>query len=203
MDISLLLTFCASFFLISLSPGLCMTLSLSLGISIGVRRTLWMMLGELTGIALVAIAALGGASTLLLSSPNIFSAAKLIGAAYLLWSAIRAWRAPTNLSIGENHALATVGQLISQGFVTAISNPKAWIFFAALLPPFIDPQKPLLPQASLLLSAMIFIEFTCLLLYAQGGRVLRDYLGNRGLGRWLNRIAAGLMVGVAAWLVFG
>ena len=203
MDISLLLTFCASFFLISLSPGLCMTLSLSLGISIGVRRTLWMMLGELTGIALVAIAALGGASTLLLSSPNIFSAAKLIGAAYLLWSAIRAWRAPTNLSIGENHALATVGQLISQGFVTAISNPKAWIFLAALLPPFIDPQKPLLPQASLLLSAMIFIEFTCLLLYAQGGRVLRDYLGNRGLGRWLNRIAAGLMVGVAAWLVFG
>jgi homoserine/homoserine lactone efflux protein len=180
-----------------------MTLSLSLGISIGVRRTLWMMLGELAGIALVAIAALGGVATLLLSSPGIFSAAKLIGAAYLLWSAFRAWRAPANLSVGENPALANKGRLVSQGFVTAISNPKAWIFFAALLPPFIDPEKPLLPQASLLLSAMIFIEFTCLLLYAQGGRVLRDYLGNRGLGRWLNRIAAGLMVGVAGWLVFG
>ncbi|MDX2474995.1 MAG: LysE family translocator [Candidatus Krumholzibacteria bacterium] len=203
MDVSLFLTFCASFFLISLSPGLCMTLSLSLGISIGVRRTLWMMLGELAGIALVGIAALGGAATLLLSSPHIFSAAKLIGAAYLLWSAIRAWRAPANLSIGKSHALANAGQLISQGFVTAISNPKAWIFLAALLPPFIDPQKPLLPQASLLLSALVFIEFTCLLMYALGGRVLRDYLGNRGLGRWLNRIAAGLMVGVAAWLVFG
>jgi homoserine/homoserine lactone efflux protein len=203
MDLSLFLTFCASFFLIALSPGLCMTLSLSLGISIGVRRTLWMMLGELTGIALVGIAALGGVSTLLLNSPHIFSAAKLIGAAYLLWSAIRAWRSPANMSIGESHALSNAGQLISQGFVTAISNPKAWIFLAALLPPFIDPQKPLLPQASLLLSAIILIEFTCLLIYAQGGCVLRDYLGNRGLGQWLNRIAAGLMVGVAGWLVFG
>ncbi len=149
------------------------------------------------------LGALGGAATLLSSSPNIFSAAKLIGAAYLLWTAIRAWRAPANLSIGENHALANVGQLIAQGFVTAISNPKAWIFLAALLPPFIDPQKPLLPQASLLLSALVFIEFTCLPMYALGGRVLRDYLGNRGLGRWLNRIAAGLMVSFAAWLVFG
>ncbi|MFT5098607.1 MAG: homoserine/homoserine lactone efflux protein [Candidatus Krumholzibacteriia bacterium] len=203
MDMSLFLTFCGSFFLIALSPGLCMTFSLSLGISIGVRRTLWMMLGELTGIALVGVAALGGAATLLLNSPHIFSTAKLIGAAYLLWSAIRAWRSPANMSIGEGHALSNAGQLISQGFVTAISNPKAWIFLAALLPPFIDPGKPLLPQASLLLSAIIFIEFTCLLIYAQGGRVLRDYLGNRGLGQWLNRIAAGLMVCVAVWLVFG
>lgn len=203
MQASVFLAFCASFFLIALSPGLCMTLSLSLGISIGVRRTLWMMLGELSGIALVGMAALGGVATLLLNAPSIFFAAKLIGAAYLSWSAVRAWRAPANMPIGGNPAVASAGQLVSQGFITAISNPKAWIFFAALLPPFIDPSKPLLPQASLLLSAMVTIEFICLLIYAQGGRVLRDYLGNRGLGQWLNRIAAGLMVGVAGWLVLG
>jgi len=60
MDTARFLTFCATFFMISLSPGLCMTLSLSLGVSVGVRRALWMMLGELVGVALVGAAALGG-----------------------------------------------------------------------------------------------------------------------------------------------
>lgn len=180
-----------------------MTLALSLGISIGVRRTLWMMLGELTGVALVSAASLGGVSALLLNAPGAFTIAKLLGAIFLLWSATRAWKASAKLILGDNDKSASKGQLISQGFITAVSNPKAWVFLAALIPPFINAEKPLLPQAGMLLSAMVVIEFICLLIYAQGGRVLRDYLANKGLGQWLNRIAAGLMVGVAGWLVLG
>lgn len=203
MDAALFLAFCASFFLISISPGLCMTLALSLGISIGVRRTLWMMLGELVGITLVGIAALAGAATLIASSPNAFAVAKLLGAAYLLWAALRAWRAPVELNANAPVMIISAKQLISQGFITAVSNPKAWIFFAALLPPFIDANKPLLLQASILLTAMVVIEFISMLIYATGGRALREYLGKRGLGQWLNRIAACLMVGVAVWLILG
>jgi threonine/homoserine/homoserine lactone efflux protein len=94
MDSTRLLAFCGSFFLIALSPGLCMTLSMSLGISIGVRRTLWMMLGELTGIALVGASAMGGVAAVLLGAPQVFTAFKVAGAAYLLWSAWRTWNAP-------------------------------------------------------------------------------------------------------------
>ncbi|MDG1905496.1 MAG: LysE family translocator [Arenicella sp.] len=203
MDTARFLTFCATFFMISLSPGLCMTLSLSLGVSVGVRRALWMMLGELVGVALVGAAALGGVAALLFSAPQAFMIAKLIGAAYLIWCAVKAWRSPVKIALSQaSDEISTTG-LISQGFITAVSNPKAWIFFAALLPPFIDPQQSLLPQAVVLLSVMVIIEFICLLIYAQGGRMLRDYLANRGLGQWLNRIAAGLMVGVAFWLVLG
>jgi len=203
MDLSLLLVFCASFFLIAISPGLCMTLAMSLGISIGVRRTLWMMGGELVGIALVGAAALGGVAALLLKAPGAFAVAKLLGGGYLLWSAYRAWNAPADLANDSSRVVVSNKALISQGFVTAVSNPKAWIFFAALLPPFIDSDKPIVPQASMLLGAMLFIELICMLIYAQGGRVLRDYLSNRGLGQWLNRIAASLMVVVALWLVLG
>ena len=66
MDLPLLIAFGASFFLVALSPGLCMTLAMSLGISIGVRRTLWMMAGELTGIACPSVAScvgIGGYAT--------------------------------------------------------------------------------------------------------------------------------------------
>lgn len=201
MDLAVFLAFCISFFLIAISPGLCMTLAMSLGISVGVRRALWMMWGELVGIALVGAAAIGGVSTLLLNAPTTFTFAKLIGALYLLWSAFRAWNASVDIRSQPNGRRATAGELISQGFLTSISNPKAWVFFAALLPPFIDPKKAILPQAGLLLTAMVVIEFVCLLLYAQGGRLLSDYLSNRGLDHWLNRVAATLMVAVAIWLI--
>lgn len=199
MDTTRLLAFCGSFFLIALSPGLCMTLAMSLGIRIGVRRTLWMMLGELAGIALVASAAMLGVAALLLGDPRVFTAFKLAGAAYLLWTAWGAWRAPVEAMTTTQEV--TPLALVVQGFVTAVSNPKAWAFNMALLPPFIDPLAPLGPQMGVLLALMLIIEFSCLLIYAQGGRSLSELLLRRGQAQWLNRIAALLMVGVAIWLL--
>lgn len=178
-----------------------MTLAMSLGISIGLRRSLWMMLGEVTGIALVGAAAMGGVAALLLGAPEVFSAFKIAGAAYLLWTAWRTWHASA-ASLASTPKL-TPAALCVQGFITAVSNPKAWAFNMALLPPFIDLTRPLAPQMSLLLAMMVAIEFTCLVVYAQGGRSLSEWLQRRGQAQWLNRVAASLMVGVALWLLLG
>lgn len=201
MDTTRLLAFSGSFFLISISPGLCMTLAMSLGISIGVRRTLWMMLGELAGIALVGAAAMLGVAALLLGAPAVFTAFKLGAAAYLVWTAWRLWNAPA--AALASTAAASPRALCAQGFVTAVANPKAWAFMMALLPPFIDTNTALAPQMGALLAIMVTIEFACLLIYAQGGRSLSELLLRRGQGRLLNRVAAGLMVGVAVWLATG
>lgn len=199
MDPTRLLAFCGSYFLIALSPGLCMTLSMTLGIAIGVRRTLAMMAGELIGVALVGSAAIAGITALLVNAPAVFTAFKVAGAIYLLWSAWRAWNSAVTT---ENSAQAvTPAVLFAQGFITAVSNPKAWAFFAALLPPFLDARSPLLPQAITLIAIMVTIEFACLLLYARGGRTLSDLLVRRGQGQILNRASALLMAGVAIWLV--
>jgi homoserine/homoserine lactone efflux protein len=199
MDSARLLAFSGTFFLVAFSPGLCMTLAMSLGISIGVRRTLWMMLGELAGIGLVAVAALAGVAALLVGAPEIFGAFKLAGAAYLLWSAWGSWQSPVGTF--ATRPAATRAGLCTQGFVTAVSNPKAWAFQAALLPPFIDTAAPLGPQMAVLLAIIIAIEFACLLIYAQGGRTLSELLIRRGQGALLNKISAVLMAGVAVWLV--
>ena len=204
MDLTLLIAFSASFFLVALSPGLCMTLAMSLGISIGVRRTSWMMAGELTGIALVGAAAVLGVAALLLKAPTVFAVFKWIGAAYLLYMGWQTWRAepllPEQLA-GDGRR--TRSSLIFQGFITAVSNPKAWAFLVALLPPFVDQRRPLAPQLLTLLALMLIIEFTCLQIYAHGGRVLSEQLHRRGKARWLNRIAGSLMVGVGIWLALG
>lgn len=201
MDISTLLAFSFSFFLIALSPGLCMTLSMTLGISIGVRRTLWMMAGELVGVVMVGIASLAGVTALMLNYPGIFTVARFAAAAFLLWSGVRAWRASTDVTTGGKGIGLTERQLVTQGFVTATSNPKAWIFLAALLPPFIDPDRDIVPQGAILLSLMVVIEFASLLIYARGGRVLKEMLTKRGLDHWLNRISACMMAGIAVWLI--
>src|SRR6185369_6734540 len=119
MDLTRLISFAASFFVVALSPGLCMTLAMSLGISIGPRRTMWMMAGELAGIALVAISAVLGAAALVLKLPTVFAVFKWIGAAYLLYMGWQTWRAqplcPEQLD-GDTRR-RTPSSLILQGFV--------------------------------------------------------------------------------------
>jgi threonine/homoserine/homoserine lactone efflux protein len=201
---TLLIAFGASFFFVSLSPGLCMTLAMSLGISIGARRALWMMAGELAGIALVGASAVLGVAALLLNAPTVFAVFKWIGAAYLLYLGWQTWRAeplrPEQLAGGDGR---TRSSLVLQGFVTAVANPKAWAFFVALLPPFVDPTRPLTPQLLALLVVMLVIEFVCLQIYAHGGRALSEQLHRRGKARWLNYIAGSLMMAVGVWLALG
>jgi homoserine/homoserine lactone efflux protein len=204
LNSTLLIAFGASFFFVALSPGLCMTLAMSLGISVGARRAMWMMAGELAGVALVATSAVLGVAALLLKAPTAFAIFKWVGAAYLVYMGWQTWRAeplrPEQLA-GDNSRTRT--SLAVQGFVTAVSNPKAWAFFVALLPPFVDRSRPLAPQLLALLAVILVIEFTCLQIYANGGRALSEQLHRRGKARWLNHAAAGLMVAVGIWLAIG
>jgi threonine/homoserine/homoserine lactone efflux protein len=196
--------FLLTFFLVSLTPGMCMVLSLSLGMTVGVRRAAWMWLGELAGVGLVAVASVLGAATVLLRYPPLFTAFKWGGGAYLIWLGIEMWRSKGSLAIPDvtEGALAPQRtQLIMQGFVTAVANPKGWAFFIALLPPFLDFGQPVAPQLSLLLSIILSMELCCLVLYALGGSVARALLASRSNVRLLNRIAGTLIIGIGLWLM--
>jgi threonine/homoserine/homoserine lactone efflux protein len=181
-----------------------MTLSLSLGITLGVKRTLWMMAGELLGVALVAVAAVAGVATLMLGYPAVFQVFKYVGGAYLMYLGVQMWRSRgrVSLSLDTGTAGTTVSrrQLAVQGFVTAVANPKGWAFFIALLPPFIDSTRAVPPQLAVLVGVILALEFCCLLLYASGGRSLGRFLQDAGHTRLLNRIAGTLMFAVGVWL---
>ncbi|PKG39350.1 threonine transporter RhtB [Psychromonas sp. Urea-02u-13] len=203
MDTNLLLLFIPTFFAVSITPGLCMTLALTLGMTIGVRRSLWMMLGELAGVALVATSSLVGISALLLAYPSLFLALKYLGGAYLIYLAIQLWLSRGKMAMNNDLKKMDIAPsaLISQGFVTAIVNPKGWAFFIALLPPFINESQAFIPQATILISIILCFEFICMLLYASGGKVLRNLLQEQGNVKIMNRIAATMMFTVALWLI--
>lgn len=206
MDPSLLTLFIATFFLVSATPGMCMTLALSLGMTIGVRRTLWMVAGELIGVGLVVLFAVIGVAAFMLKYPEFFQVFKYIGGAYLGYLGLQLWTSKGRLAIchaeTEKPKTSRTG-LAYQGFITAIANPKGWAFFIALLPPFINQQLPLAPQMSLLLSLILVIEFICLMLYATGGKVLSHLLQKSGNVKLINRLAGLLMLCVGLWLVLG
>ncbi len=203
MDSALLLAFIPTFFFVSITPGMCMTLALTLGMSIGYRRTLWMMAGELVGVGVVSVAAVLGIASIMLNYPWLFTGFKFVGAAYLFYLGVQMWRSKGKLAISTDHQNQATGNdwdLVVQGFVTAIANPKGWAFMISLLPPFINSSKALVPQLSILVSIILVSEFVCMTLYATGGKSLKHLLGQADNVRLMNRIAGTLMMGVGVWL---
>jgi len=202
INLSILAVFIPTFFFVSLTPGMCMTLSLSMGMSIGLRKTLYMMYGELFGVAIVATASVIGVATLMLQYPEFFIIFKYAGGLYLSYLGISMWmsRGKMALSAQESSFDISNKSLAIQGFVTAIANPKGWAFFIALLPPFIDSNLALTPQLSVLLFFILLLEFICLIIYASGGSSLRKLLQNSSNVKLLNKIAGSLMIGVGVWL---
>ncbi|WP_194089300.1 LysE family translocator [Vibrio hibernica] len=202
LDYALLTAFIPTFFFVSITPGMCMTLALTLGMSIGVKRTLWMMAGELVGVAVVATAAVIGVAAIMLNYPSLFTILKWIGGAYLIWIGINMWRNKGKMSLNlDNQQQPTQRlQLMSQGFITAIANPKGWAFMISLLPPFINIDKSVSHQMIVLIGIILCTEFISMLAYATGGKSLRLFLSKGNNVRFLNRIAGTLMIAVGIWL---
>ncbi|MEZ8545358.1 LysE family translocator [Vibrio splendidus] len=203
MDSALLWAFIPTFFFVSITPGMCMTLALTLGMSVGYKRTLWMMIGELAGVAVVSIAAVLGIASIMLNYPWLFTGFKFVGAAYLFYLGVQMWRSRGKLAISTDNQTIKVSNdwdLVVQGFVTAIANPKGWAFMISLLPPFINSNKDLAPQLLILVSIILVSEFVCMTLYATGGKSLKHMLGKADNVKLMNRIAGTLMMGVGVWL---
>jgi len=182
-----------------------MTLAMTLGISVGYRKTLWMMWGELFGVAVVAVAAVLGVAKVMFSYPEIFIFLKVFGAMYLTYIAINMWQAKGKLAINTDNEIVQVSKqgLLQQGFITAVSNPKGWAFMVSLLPPFINSQQSLAPQLIILVTLILLSEFICMTLYAVGGKTLASYLSKNNKISLLNKMSACLMLIVALWLLLG
>lgn len=200
-DFAVLLVFIPTFFLVSLTPGLCMTLAMTLGMSIGLRRTFWMMLGEVVGVALVAVAAVMGVATMMLNYPSVFTVFKWVGGAYLVYLGVRMCLSKGQLDSPGNTTIGSSNwSLVLQGFGTAIANPKGWAFMISLLPPFLNLSAAIAGQLLVLVAIIMCSEFICMTIYASGGKSLRVFLQRGDNVHWLNRLAGSLLIAVGAWL---
>jgi homoserine/homoserine lactone efflux protein len=122
-----------------LTPGPIVTLIVATGARAGTRAALLTVAGSSVGNAVLLGFIAFGLSWILRASTEIFDALRFVGAAYLIWLGIQAWRHAGQAS----EAVATGGHVHAwRGFIVALTNPKTIAFFTAFLPQFIDPALP-------------------------------------------------------------
>ena len=182
-----------------------MTLSMTMGIAIGVRNTMKMMVGELIGVLIVAGISVVGGGTIISSFPTAFLLLKYGGGLYLMLGGYQMINSRGSLALNFDGTKAYDISFINlslQGFITAVANPKGWAFFIAIVPAFINYEIDLFPQMSALVLIILIIEFLSLMLYASGGQALGVLLKKKNNFRVINRIAGILMICVGIWLAF-
>lgn len=183
---------------LSLTPGPNSLLALTHGALHGHRRTLFTVSGGSVGFVLLIALSMLGIGALLQASAGALVVLKWVGGAYLVWLGIQLWRAPPLRLMAEPVAAVTPSStLFRQGFLAAVSNPKALLFYGAFLPQFIDPARDLLTQFVVMAGTFAVVEFAVEYLLARLAHRVRPRLER--LGARFNRVCGGMFaaMGVA------
>jgi homoserine/homoserine lactone efflux protein len=202
MSLELWIVYLAAAVGLSLTPGPNGLLALTHGARFGAARASFTVLGGVTGFLVLIAASLAGLGALLATSEQAFTVAKWIGAAYLVWLGLRLWKAPPPsvdaAHDAAGHADRRRSRLFAQGFLVAVSNPKALIFFAAFLPQFMLPHASYWVQLAVLGGTFVVVEFLYELMVAGFAQRLAPWLARHG--RWFNRVTGCTFVGIGALL---
>ena len=202
MSLETWLAFLAACWVISLSPGVGAIASMSCGLQYGFWRGYWNALGLQLGLVLQIAVIAAGVGAILAASATAFQVIKWFGVAYLVYLAVKQWRAlPADVT--DETAVRPIGKplnLMFRGFLVNVSNPKALIFMLAVLPQFIDPQAALVPQYLTIAATMVAVDLLVMAGYTGlAARVLR-LLRTPRQQRRMNRTFAGLFIGAATLL---
>lgn len=185
------------------SVGFILATTLRHGRASGLAATAGIELGYLVHV----LAAVAGLSAVVVASASMFTAVKVVGAAWLVWLAVRSWRARTPGTLADTQDLegakggarsGTSGGAFRAGLLVGALNPKTAVFYLAFLPQFVVPAAgPVSLQ--LLTLGLLFIALAWVLdsMWALAGGAVRRFLPGLRM-RVLDRVSAGVYAVLAA-----
>ena len=180
-----------------LTPGPIVTLIIATGARQGTRAALLTVAGASTGNAVLLAAIAFGLGWVLRTSSEVFDYLRWIGAAYLVWLGIQAWR-----HAGAKSAAVTPRGHVHawRGFIVALTNPKTIAFFTAFLPQFIDASLPV--ERQLLVMCVVSVTLGSLLDsgWAIAAGLGRAWFMRPQYNRLLGRISGLALIGGGVWL---
>lgn len=184
-----------------LMPGPAVLFVLSSALKAGARKSIASNLGILTANLVYFALSATGIGAILLSS-KLFFAVKWLGAAYLLVLGLRLLFGHEEVVTASEPALVDhkSHHLFFDGFTLQMSNPKAIVFFSALLPQFIRPNASVIPQILILGLTSTLIEFVILMGYGIAAGRASEIARQPRYARWTNRVAGSLLIGAGAGL---
>ncbi|HVL76570.1 MAG TPA: LysE family transporter [Noviherbaspirillum sp.] len=206
MSFSTWITFVFASALIAVSPGSGAVLAMSHGLSYGVRKASATILGLQGGLLLLTFIAGAGIGSVLLASEFAFSVVKVVGALYLIWLGFTQWRSPAAAvsagPMGNGTVVPSLRKRVLTGFLTNATNPKGIVFAVAMLPQFISPHAPLLPQLLILGATSVAIDLVVMHGYAFAASSMQHWLASARAARSQNRFFGGVLMAVGATLFF-
>lgn len=200
MNIDIWLAFFIACVVISISPGAGAVNTMSNGLHYGVRHSLPAIMGLQLGYAAQFVIVGIGLGTLLASSTTLFGVIKWLGVAYLVWLGIQKWRHPV-LTI--QHGIPTEKDNVRrfwQAALVNLTNPKATVFLVALLPQFLDLERPHLPQFSIMTLTGIGVDIFVMLGYATLATTIARWMKTERHQRNLNRIFGSMFIVAAGFM---
>lgn len=206
MPFEMWLAFATAWFVLSLAPGPDNIFVLMQSVIYGKRDGLWVVVGLCMGLTVHIILVSVGVSALIRASEIAFTAVKVLGACYLVYLAVLAWRAPTQeISLDgkkKRTEMLPAWSLIRRGALMNLTNPKVIIFFLAFFPQFLVEGYSIPIQNTIM---GITIIATCLLVF--GGIAIcadkvRALITSAKVQRNVNRTGAFVFVCLALNIVF-
>lgn len=202
MALDMWLAFVVAAILIAISPGAGAIQAMATGMTHGVRRGYWSIAGMEAGLMLQLALVAVGLGAAVASSVLAFNVVKWIGVLYLGYLAVRQWRSVTTDLRTKIGTVVDGGRLglLTRGFLVNATNPKSLVFFLAVLPQFVVPTAPLLPQYLAIGTTMVAVDLVVMGLYTGLAVRLVEWLHTPRQQTILNRVFSGLFATAAVVL---
>lgn len=199
----MLLLFLGATLVASLTPGPVVLLTIAVSLRSGVGAALRAIAGICVGSLTYLAVSLAGVLTVLVAHRALFHAIQIAGALYLIFLGTRMFLGGLRASRGVDAGSRSFTRPFLDGLVTQLSNPKAILYWTALIPPFLDPARPVADQLLVLIAIGIAVDILVLSAYALGAASVRRWMLEPRWQRSLNMAAGALFVSTGALLAVG
>ena len=201
VDPHLYSTFLGVMAVMAITPGPANLFAVATGVEKGRASALVGVVGMNAATLVWFGAAALGLGALVKAFPEAFRLIAVLGAAYVAWLGLKALRGAFATAADPDHVEVRRGRsALIDGFMVQIANPKAVLFFTAVLPPFLDVNRPVAPQLVLFAAAVIGMDMLSMSAYALSGaalsRRMRQPRFRRGFG-----VFVGVLLLTAAVLI--
>lgn len=197
-----LLAFLAAAVVLVIMPGPTVLFVVGRSLALGRRGGLLSVLGNAIGLVPIIVAVAFGVGAIIAESVVVFTILKFVGAAYIVYLGIQAirHRRRTAETVAAGVGRKSARRMLGEGFLVGVTNPKTIAFFLAVLPQFVVPTAPLLPQYAAIGATMVIVDLVVMGLYTGLAVRLLKWLHTPRQQTIVNRVFSGLFAAAAVVL---
>jgi len=182
-------------FFLTITPGTPRVVIVTYAINYGIKRSAITATGDVSANTVQMILVAFGVGTLVYVYPNILNYLKWIGILYLLYIAFDLVKSSKNLDFDKSLSEKSNLSLFRDGFLVAFFSPKAWIFFGAIFPQFLNLEGDFTIQLVILIISWVILDFSTLMLYGFTAQKIVIWLKTNP--RTINTISACALIIIA------